>query len=74
MGLLDNIPEVGNIINVGSRIMELLNKMLENTDIKEHFKQTGIINAGFNVYDYSVKFTIEDKRKTTINAEVQDVQ
>jgi hypothetical protein len=70
----EKIPGFGKIYGIVERIVIVLEKLAENTTIREQFKETGVINAGFSIYDYEVKFTVTDKNKTAIPAEIEEVK
>ncbi|MBO5003363.1 hypothetical protein J6C36_03755 [Methanocorpusculaceae archaeon] len=68
---VDGIPGFGKIIGIAERCVKVGETLVNNTDIMEQFKASGILKAGFSVYDYRVDFTVLDKRKNTIPAEVE---
>lgn len=68
---MDSIPGFGKIIGIAERCVKVAETLVNNTDIMEQFKASGILKAGFSVYDYRVDFTVLDKRKNTIPAEVE---
>jgi len=70
MGLIDSIPEIGNIVNIGSAVVNAFNKLMDNTDIREKFKQTGVVTGAVTIYDYRVKFMVEDLKRSSIPVEV----
>jgi len=71
MGLIDSFPEIGNIVNIGSAVVNAFNKLMDNTDIREKFKQTGVVTGSVTIYNYRVMFKVEDLKRNTIPAEVQ---
>lgn len=68
---LDSIPGFGKIVGIAERVVAVAEKLADNTDIREQFAETGVLKAGFTVYDYRVDFVVTDHRKTTIPAEVE---
>jgi len=70
---LEKIPGFGKIYGIVERLITVLEKLAENTTIREQFRDTGVINAGFSIYDYEVKFTVTDMKKTAIPAEIEEV-
>lgn len=70
--LFDNIPGFSRIVEIVEKVINLLSTFAENTDIKERFQRTGKVSASFTVESYEVKFTIEDKRKTAIPADIEE--
>ena len=67
----DGIPGFGKIIGIAERCVKVAETLVNNTDIMEQFKASGILKAGFSVYDYRVDFVVLDKRKNTLTAEVE---
>lgn len=67
----DSIPGFGKILSMVERVVSVAEKLADNTDIREQFAETGVLKAGFTVYDYRVDFVVTDHRKTTIPAEVE---
>jgi len=65
------IPGLGKIIGIAERCVKVAETLVSNTDIMEQFQASGILKAGFSVYDYRVDFTVLDKRKNTLTAEVE---
>ena len=61
-------------MEIVEKVISLLTAFAENTDIKEKFLRTGKVSASFSVESYEVKFTIEDKRKTAIPADVKEAE
>ena len=73
MSILDSIPGVGDIVKIGTKALDVLNKILDNTGIRNKFRETGRVNGVVSIYDYKVTFLVEDlKRKnaTAIEGEV----
>ena len=70
----DKIPGFSRIVEIVEKVISLLTAFAENTDIKEKFLRTGKVSASFSVESYEVKFTIEDKRKTAIPADVKEAE
>ena len=70
MSILDSIPEVGNVVRIGSKIVDAFNKLMDNTNIREKFKETGRVTGAVTIYDYRVTFVVEDMKRTAIDAEV----
>ena len=68
---LDSIPGFGKITAIVERVISVMEKLADNTDIREQFAETGILKAGFTCYDYRVDFVIMDRRKNTIPADVE---
>ena len=70
----DKISGFSRIVEIVEKVISLLTAFAENTDIKEKFLRTGKVSASFSVESYEVKFTIEDKRKTAIPADVKEAE
>jgi len=70
MGLIDSFPEVGNVVKVGSAVVNAFNKLMDNTDIRQRFKTTGVVKGSVTIYDYRVAFIVEDMKRRAIEAEV----
>lgn len=70
----EKIPGFGKIFGIVERVVIVLEKLADNTTIREQFRETGVINAGFQIYDYEVKFTVTDKNKTAIPADISEVE
>lgn len=65
---------VMDAIKLGTKIVGVLERLTTDTNIKDEFKRNGIINGTFSLGDYSVEFTVRDKKKSAIPAEVENVE
>ena len=76
MGLFgfDNIPGFSRIMENAEKVISLLTAFAENTGVKAKFQDTGKVSASFTIESYEVKFTIEDKRKTAIPADIKEAE
>lgn len=65
---------IADAIKLGTKIVGVLERLTTDTDIKDEFKKHGLIKGTFTLADYGVEFTVYDKKKTAIPAEVEKVE
>lgn len=71
MGILDMFPEAAGAIQIGTRVLDVLKGMLESTDIKQRWRDTGEVKVKFTVNErYTVNVGVVDTQAKILTAEV----
>ena len=65
---------IADAIKLGTKIVGVLERLTTDTDIKEEFREKGLIKGTFTLGEYGVEFTVYDKKKSAIPAEVENVE
>lgn len=65
---------IADAIKLGTKIVGVLERLTTDTDIKAEFRERGFIKGTFTLGDYGVEFTVCDRKKTAILAEVENVE
>ena len=62
--------DIADALKLGNRIVAVLERLTTNAQIKEEFVRTGKVSGSFSVSDYLIEFTVKDKKRTAIPADV----
>lgn len=67
------IDGIGDALKLGTKITNVLEKLLTDTRIRERFEKEGRVSGLFSICDYQVDFTITD-RSRIIEAEIETTE
>ena len=68
------LGDITDALKLGNRVVTILERLTTDAKIKEQFARDGKIEGKFSLLDYEIKFTVEDRKRTSIPAEYEAVE
>jgi hypothetical protein len=68
------LGDIAEAMKLGNRVVSILEKLTTDARIREQFALDGKIEGKFSLLDYEVKFVVEDRKRVSIPAEIEEVK
>ena len=72
--MMGNLGNIGDAVKLGTKLVNVLERVVTDTEIREEFRAKGFIQGTFSLNDYGVNFMVYNKKKTSIPAQVEKVE